>query len=138
MKDYCLSQFAQIQNSKFQQIEEYYKLLFLIFYYNQRNSSQQFENELEFYAFLLIILQDFQNFSYYSMIFVINSQNSSSSQIIYIGSPYTRQYFVQMMHKQRDILIFKGSKNQDLSILDISSGILNDSQFVETMKLVSE
>ncbi|CAD8112832.1 unnamed protein product [Paramecium primaurelia] len=72
------------------------------------------------------------------MIFDINSQNGSSSQIIYIGSPYISYYFVQMMHKQRDILIFIRSKNQDLSILDISSGILNDSQFVITMKLVSE
>ncbi|CAK76100.1 unnamed protein product (macronuclear) [Paramecium tetraurelia] len=49
-----------------------------------------------------------------------------------------RSYVIQMMQQQRDILIFNKSRNQDLSILDLSSEILNDSQFVETMKLIGD
>ncbi|CAK91617.1 unnamed protein product (macronuclear) [Paramecium tetraurelia] len=90
-------------------------------------------NVLDFCAFLSIILL------YYDEIFGISLMSMRYlSLTVRMVVLFKQSYFVQMMQQQRDILIFKRSKNHDLSILDISSEILNDSQFVETMKLVSE
>lgn len=42
------------------------------------------------------------------------------------------------MQQQRDILIYRKVRLNDLSALDVSSEIIYDSEFVERMKLVSE
>ncbi|CAK81153.1 unnamed protein product (macronuclear) [Paramecium tetraurelia] len=97
-------------------------------------------NVLDFCAFLSIILCiRLQYEVYYDEIFGISLISMRYlSLTVRMVVLLKQSYFVQKMQQQRDILIFKRSRNQDLSILDMSSEILNDSQFVETMKLVSE
>ncbi|CAD8165328.1 unnamed protein product [Paramecium pentaurelia] len=108
------------------------QIIILYFYSNQRNSSQQPGMCQTFVHFC-------QSSLYYDEIFGISLISMRYlSLTVRMVVLLKQSYFVQMMQQQRDILIFKRSKNQDLSILDISSEILNDSQFVETMKLVSE
>ncbi|CAD8121320.1 unnamed protein product [Paramecium sonneborni] len=102
------------------------------FYTYQRNSSQQAPMYQTFVPFYQLSL-------YYDEIYGISLISMRYlSLTVRMVVLLKQSYFVKLMQQQRDILIFKRSKNQDLSILDISSEILNDSQFVETMKLVSE
>ncbi|CAD8211421.1 unnamed protein product [Paramecium pentaurelia] len=112
-------------------------LQFIILYFNtnQRYSSQQlgiFQIQVHFYQSQLVqecnkkyIMMNFLGFHLFQCVIC---------HLLFVQLSYA----IQMMQQQRDILIYKKSRNQDLSILDISSEILNDSQFVETMKLVSD
>ncbi|CAD8066769.1 unnamed protein product [Paramecium primaurelia] len=111
-------------------------LQFIILYFNtnQRYSSHQlgiFQIQVHFYQSQLVqecnkkyIMMNFLGFHLF--------------QCVICHLLFVQSYAIQMMQQQSDILIYKKSRNQDLSILDISSEILNDSQFVETMKLVSD